>query len=355
MGRTLKPSEISKYWSGKAWDYIRANPADVLRLDIRKFILFFDSREISDVDDYFFGKHFNPLLNFPWVDFTVLGPLLLIGLLVLRRHRALVYALLLAYLAGMLAFFINARYRLPLLSVMVPLAGVGLAESYRQFKEGRWGNLTLSAAAVALGVVLTQAHLVGTDWSRDYVNAGDVYQRKKNFDRAIEFYQKALQLDPRSPKASLAMGVTYTKMGMDDLARDHYLKTLDTDPDNSQANNNLGLWYDKQGDLGQAASYFLKAIEKEPGSSQAHNNLGMVYAKLGKPEQAIEEFEQSLKLNPKSARVNTNLGLVLHHLGRVEEARGLWQKALEIDPDFNEAKRALELLTQSENKAIIKD
>jgi tetratricopeptide (TPR) repeat protein len=349
-GRALRPSEVSRYWSDKAWDFIRENPQKFLELCVRKLLLFFDRREISDVDDYAFSKRFNALLNLPWLDFTVLGPLVFLGLGVsVRRTRwsPLVYLWTGTYLAGLLAFFVNARYRLPLLGIFFPMAALALADLYAMFQKPKPVKIVLCAMLAAAGVGVGGLGLVGTNWTRDYVNAGDVYSEKNDFENARRFYEQALMIDPSSATANLAMGVLYSKQGRQADAKDYYLKAIARDPRSAQAYNNLGFWYDKAGDLETARTYFLKALEVNPDSPQAHNNLGMIYGKMGDYETAAREFEAALKINPKSARSYTNLGLVQYRMGKVREARENWLKALAIDPGFADAARALSALENS--------
>ena len=347
LGKPLKPSEVSRYWSDKAWDFIRQNPAQFLKLCGRKVLLFFSADEISDVDDYVFSKNFSPVLKFPWLDFAVLGPLVILGLFLSARsirYRFWVYAWVVCYLLGLVTFFVNARYRMPILSVFFPVAAVAVVAIYDQIKKRNWRALSICFLVLALGIGVSQLHLVGTNWARDYVNAGDAYQEKKEFTRAVELYKRALEIDPGSDKANLAMGIVSTKLGRDEEAKDFYLKSLSINSSNSQAYNNLGMWYDRQGDLETAKAHFLKAIELKPSSPQAHNNLGMIYGKMGEDEKALSEFEASLKINPRSARAYTNLGLIYYRMKDRRKAEECWRKALEIEPDFEEAKRALSFL-----------
>ncbi len=348
MGRNLKPSEVSRYWSDQAMDFIRKNPSDFARLCVKKMELFFDIREISDLDDFTFSKNFIGFLKFPWINFALLGPLFLLGAVVSFKkvkHGGLVALWVVSYLAGLAAFFVNARYRLPILSVFFPFAAFGLACLYEDFKKNEWGKILGMVLIFGLGVWLTRlgSGLVGEDPSVFYVNAGDVYLKKEDPQKAMAFYQEALKVNPQNAKASLAMGLALSGLDRADDAEKYYREAIRQDPTNSQSHNNLGLWYDRQGQPEEARRCFLKAIELKPSSFQAHNNLGMMYGKSGQNEKAREELEMAIQLNPRSARAITNLGLVLYRTGQKEKALKLWKKALEIDPDFELAKRAVRL------------
>ena len=350
LGRELKPSEVSRYWSDKAKDFIRSHPAKFLELCARKFALFFDAREISDVDDYQFAAMFDPFLKVPWPNFSFLGPFFFLGLILgypRIRHREAFLLWIGGYLVGMMAFFVNARYRLPLLPVLIPVAALGARQFYSDFMEWRWKNWVLSAAVLLAAFGFTRLGLVGTNYSRDYVNAGDAWVLKEDFKRAIPLYEKAMELDPASPKAPLAMALALTKLERFDEAREYYTKCLSLDPENSQAHNNLGLWYDRRGESAEAERQFLEAIRLKPNSSQAHNNLGMAYGKRGEGALAVREFVEAIRLNSSNPRFYTNLGLMYYQVGQKDKAKSLWEKALSLDPAFEEARRALSLLTRS--------
>ena len=352
LGRELRPSEVSGYWSGKAWNFIVQNPQKFFELSFRKVLLFFDAREISDLDDPVFVRAWNPVLKIPWLNFSILGPLFLLGLLAawrVIRHRVLLCLWVGFYLLGLVGFFVNARYRLPLLSVFFPIAALGILEMIQSVRSAGWKRLLFCGIILAGGIALTRTHLVGTNYSRDWVNVGDVYQMKNDFTNALSCYEKALSIEPDFPKANQAIAVTLTKMGRHDEAKKYYERVLTLDPHNALAYNNLGLLADRAGELTIAKDYFLKALELKPHHAQAHNNLGMVYGKMGESDRALAEFDQALKFNPKSARTWTNKGLILYRMGRHSEAREAWKKALTADPGFKEARKALTILDQQLN------
>lgn len=344
LGRELKPSEVSKFWSDKAWWFIRENPGTFFKLCGRKILLFFDAREISDVDDYVFCRNFVPFLNFPWLNFAVLGPLTLLGLGIAWKsvkYPGILYLWVGTYLLGLATFFTNARYRLPLLSVFFVLGGISVCELYFRIKARSWGQLSFFGLILVLGVGVTRSNLLASTPTVDYVNAGDAFTKMKMWDPAAEQYRKALEIEPDSAKANQAMGVLLTAGGRPDEAAPYYFKSLDKEPANALIYNNLGLWRDRNGRTEEAQRYFLKALEIKPTHAQAHNNLGMLYGRAGENEKAAKEFEESLKVNPENPRTLTNMGLVLYRMGEKTHARECWKKALQIDPDFADAKRAV--------------
>ena len=89
MGRSLTPSEVSAYWTGRALDYIRSQPADWLALLLRKAFLTLNSAEMVDSKDQYSHADLSSVLRAAgWVfHFGLLAPLALLGVLVSWPER----------------------------------------------------------------------------------------------------------------------------------------------------------------------------------------------------------------------------------------------------------------------------
>lgn len=345
-GRTLTDTEVSRYWSGRAWAFIGAQPLKFLELAGRKIILFFDSREISDIEDYSLAHEFNPMMKIKWLTFAVIGPFAILGLfwgIGRSPRRALIAAWVGVYVLSMTLFFVNARYRLPLVPVFLILASVAVFRGMNAIRDRSWRSLTGAVLIFVAAVFVTQAHLVGTTHARDWVGAGDAFQLKGKPERALELYARAIQAEPTYAKGYLASGVVLEKLGRWEDAGEFYKKALEFEPDEPQALNNLGYWLFRRKNPVDAIENFQKAIRVKPTYAVAYNNLGMVYGEAGQYSEAEDAFRQALRLKPDFARAWLNLGLVHYRRGDTREAIAAWEKALEADPGFGEARRVLEM------------
>ena len=340
--RPLKPSEVSAYWSAKARAFIRDHPLRFLTLSARKLLLALDARELPDLQDYGSAGRFNPFMRFPWPSFALLGPLVIAGLLLgpAPRHRWCLLLWIATYLAGLATFFVNARYRLPMLSVLFVLAALGLRALVLDLRARAWRSLAIWGLVVAAAIWVTRLALVPIDPARDYVNAGNLRLEARDYPQALSLYQQALSLDAESAQANLGMGIVLDQLGRGDEAGPFYIRSVASSPD-PVAYNNLGSWYQQRGDLQHAEQSYLRAVELKPQFAQAHDNLGIVYARQGDTAKAIESFRTALRLQPKSCRAATNLGVALEQSGQREDARRQWTQALEFDPACESAKRAL--------------
>ena len=257
-----------------------------------------------------------------------------------RRHRWVVVLWILTYLSGLATFFVNARYRLPLLSVTFVLAALALVALARHVRARAWQPVARFALVIAVAVGVSRLALVPLDHARNYVNAGNLRLTAKDYAGARAFYDEALAIDPAHAQASLGMGIVLAKLGRSDEAGAFYARSVASNPD-PLAYNNLGTWHQQRGELDEAERAYERAVELKPHFAKAHDNLGIVYSLSGDQERAIASFETALRLDPKSCAAETNHGVALRRSGRDAEAREHWTHALAIDPACEGARRAL--------------
>ncbi|UCH83212.1 MAG: glycosyltransferase family 39 protein, partial [Candidatus Latescibacterota bacterium] len=116
VGRKLKPSQVSNYYTDKALEFITGSPVEAGRLLAKKFYIFWAAQERSNNKFIqFFWNRFG-LGMIPLAGFWLIGPLGLLGGALLwprKRHLSLLYLFVLTYMAGVVLFFVNGRFRLP--------------------------------------------------------------------------------------------------------------------------------------------------------------------------------------------------------------------------------------------------
>lgn len=148
----------------------------------------------------------------------------------------------------------------------------------------------------------------------DAFNAGKEAMNAKNYDVAVESFQKGVEMDPNQNViwANLAdayMGIAGTKTGADQQAA-----------------------YDK------ALEAFQKAIALKPDDPAYHNNYALALARAKKFDEAQAELNKAAQLDPPNAgRYYYNLGALLVNSGQSAAAEGAFQKAIEANPNYADA------------------
>jgi len=136
-------------------------------------------------------------------------------------------------------------------------------------------------------------------------------------------------------------GVMAFHNGQYEKALDLFKKALDLDPSMTEAYNNLGLTYTEMNEEEKATEAFRKAIALSPELAAAYNNLGYVFYRLGSYTEAIEMYNEAIGRSTDNSSAHTNLGNAYYKLDKIEEAMDAWKKALAIDPANEKARRNL--------------
>jgi tetratricopeptide (TPR) repeat protein len=148
----------------------------------------------------------------------------------------------------------------------------------------------------------------------DTFNAGKDALAAKNYDAAIESFQKGAELDPNQNViwANLAdayVGQAATKTGADQMAA-----------------------------LDKAAEAYTKAIALKPDNPAYHNNYALTLAKEKKFDDAQGELNKAAQLDPAQAgKYYYNLGALLVNSGQSAPAEAAFKKAIEVNPDYADA------------------
>ena len=160
-------------------------------------------------------------------------------------------------------------------------------------------------------------------------------------------YYNALRLnpdDPDDPDELYNIGNAFAKRGNWDEAIRYYSRALQIAPGQQDVMNNLGFAYAKEKRYAEAATNFLGVLNLEPTSADAHNNLASVLFAQGQYGQAAQEFRAALQLSPRDSRIYANLAGTCLRLGETNQAVKYYRQALQLQPDNPQARFQLHRL-----------
>jgi len=128
-----------------------------------------------------------------------------------------------------------------------------------------------------------------------YREKGFKAQQVGDYDTALSFYQKAVQIDPYYAAAYNDLGVIYETKGLLDLAEDNYLRSVGLDENYLSAYYNLAALYEKRDMSLRALYYWKKRIEKgikgEEWTEKAKKNLYALAEKCPDAKTEIKNTE----------------------------------------------------------------
>ena len=198
-----------------------------------------------------------------------------------------------------------------------------------------------------------------------YNNIGIVYSYLGDYDKALEYLFKALEIkkdvlgENNSDTANSYnnIGVVYRNLGEYNKALEYYFKALEIEkavlgenhPNTASSYNNIGVVYKNLEDYDKALEYLNKALEikkdvlgeNHPDTAGSYVNIGIVYDELGNYNKALEYHFKALEIrkdvlgenHPDTADSYNNIGLVYDDLGDYDKALEYYLKDLEITKD----------------------
>ncbi|MGH9434095.1 MAG: tetratricopeptide repeat protein [Terriglobia bacterium] len=129
------------------------------------------------------------------------------------------------------------------------------------------GDYAGAAAMFEKAVPMAKGKNLGVVLSR----TADAYGKAKQYDKAIEFYQKAIALTPADAGLYTNLGNVYANMNKIPEAEAQYEKAAQLDPTHAaQAYYNIGAVMTNTGHMAEAAAAFKKATEVDPKYADAY-------------------------------------------------------------------------------------
>ena len=134
------------------------------------------------------------------------------------------------------------------------------------------------------------------------------------FDRAIDYYQIAIKVNPKFVEAHYNMASALQKKGDLKGAIQAYKQAVLIKPDYADAFYNLANTLKDMGELGAAIKSYKQAIKINPDLHNAHNNMGNALKDMGKLTAAIESYKRAIKINSSHEDAYRNLGKSLQNV-----------------------------------------
>ncbi len=112
---------------------------------------------------------------------------------------------------------------------------------------------------------------------------GNSYIKRKEYEKAVSSYKKAVQADPKHSKSYLNMGIALKRLKRYDNAITSYTRALNIDPNYDKAYFNRAMAYKMLGKLTESATDFKKTLEVNPDFKQAKEQLDALGNETGTP------------------------------------------------------------------------
>jgi 4-amino-4-deoxy-L-arabinose transferase-like glycosyltransferase/Flp pilus assembly protein TadD len=280
IGRQLKPSELSDYWYKKGLEWIWSEKGGFIKLYLKKLYFCLNNFEVPN------NRNLSLFFNHQWllriipINFALIAALAAIAVLSLIWSQALdapktfLLIYILCYFLIIALYFINARFRLPVVPFIILFAASGLITLIsiilKKKTNVRTVTLVLCGAATFFLSVTNFYKIDKENIDSGLYNEANFYLFRGDLGKAIDIYRELLSHSPYYPEANLNLGVAYLKKGMGDSAEFYFRTEITSSPASAKGYSNLAsLFYLRQ--IYDSALYYSdRAIEAKPYLADAY-------------------------------------------------------------------------------------
>jgi tetratricopeptide (TPR) repeat protein len=216
---------------------------------------------------------------------------------------------------------------------------------------------------------------------------GEVLLALDKAPEALPLLQRAIELDPKRPRAHFQLAVALMKNGDRRAATEAFAKeaelttdmqvrvmarlnramlfeqerewraaaaelalVLELAPERIEAYGDMATDYMEAGDLKEAERALSAGQERGFHSARHHYSLAVRYAQRETYDAAIRQLEQALTIDPALADAERSLAAALDHLGREQEAVEHLRRYVRLAPDAPDAGRAAARIREIEGR-----
>jgi serine/threonine protein kinase/Tfp pilus assembly protein PilF len=174
--------------------------------------------------------------------------------------------------------------------------------------------------------------------ARDFLNR----RTRTSINMAIQFFRKAIELDPRYAAAYAGLGESYGVLYRDFERKDNWLdqaleaslKAIMYDATLSEAYASLALAYFGKESLDESLEASQKAIVLDPNNFNAYWILSRIYHSTDRDAEAAVALEKAIALNPEFLQAYDDIFMSYEKLGEKDKFNVLLQKALAVYPGY---------------------
>ena len=139
------------------------------------------------------------------------------------------------------------------------------------------------------------------DKAEAHYKVGLGYYNDSMVQQAFVEFQHAYELNPRNKEVLYSIGIIYL-LDFDETlnAIDYFQRAIKIDPDYSEAYNNLGYAHARMGKFDAAIPFYKKALSNllYATPEKAFVNMGKAYYRLGRCDEAVAAYKDATKRAP---------------------------------------------------------
>jgi tetratricopeptide (TPR) repeat protein len=195
-----------------------------------------------------------------------------------------------------------------------------------------------------VGLIALLGFANGVDAQSMEMNSAKLYKKQGEYDKAIEFFEKAIEKKPENAEAHYLLGDLYGMKGrIADMVREFdaslshskkYEKDIKISRDQYfRESFKVGVDAANAGDYMKALEAFNNALIIEPEQVDTYKNLVFVYSRLDSIPGMMQVYEELLKVDPNDYETYLALASLHNRRQEYDKTIALLRKGAEVAPD----------------------
>ena len=191
------------------------------------------------------------------------------------------------------------------------------------------------------------------DEAQSYIMLSTCNHNAGNTDKSEDYILKAVALSPDDATVNVTAGQIFMQKQDFEAALPYVKKAVELEPSNTKSIRNLAQIYYDTGQLEESIQTYEIAIDKETDrevKADLYFNLGILYNRAGNLEEAEYNFTNSLDENPDDIEAVMGMAQVFENAEKWRKAEKFYRELIAIDPDNPDHYRGMSrvLLQQGE-------
>lgn len=177
--------------------------------------------------------------------------------------------------------------------------------------------------------------------AKAYYLKGSIYRESGDTTRAVSSLETAIEQDGKFENAFIDLGVMYAAR-KNPIALEYYNNALKINPANENTIYARAKLLQDIGKIDEAIIEYKSILQKNKNCENCYYNLGAIYLEIKKDNKtALENFTNAIALNPNSVQAYFARGYTYAKLKDKESAKADYNMCLKISPGFEAAIQAL--------------
>ena len=194
-----------------------------------------------------------------------------------------------------------------------------------------------------------EANLTKFYCGRAYLNVGVTQFAKDRSDKALGYFQKALEFNPQDTDLHYFIGICLNNVGRYQDAMSSFSKILETEPWNVPTKLKIAIIFHNMKMWKNAEEIHRAILRKHPEFADVHYHLGLSLMSQNKPKEASHSFSTALNINPNYTQARQKLAIVHICLGQINKAEENLTLIVNRHPDYADVHYLLALVKEKKN------